>query len=157
MKPAFLCCWLLCGATVLHADEPEIVPAAKLFERFSREDFVAFPKSDIPVASSGPMVPLDGDREIHCSILEYQAQLVAAGGRSSFEVVFKHLDNKKLYMRWIAVVSLNRITGKKPLWYLFAKPGQTWNGDSDWADRAKGEWRKWEKAQQVVGGKRGGG
>ena len=128
--------------------EQEIASASTLFAQFGREEFM---HPEQPRAISGPMVPLDDHREIHSATLRYQAEVVAIGGISSFDVAFQHLDDERLYMRWIAVESLYQITGNHPLWYFFAKPGQTWNSDSDWADRAKALWKQW-KAEQSSGG-----
>ena len=135
----------------LHfASEDVTMPATKLFERFDRKEFVApLSTGEVPKIISGPMVPLNDGREIHCATLEEQGELVAVGGRSSFDVAFKHLDDKRLYMRWIAAEALIRITGKEPLWYWFGTPGKPFNGDENWSSRAKTEWLKW-KAEQVV-------
>jgi hypothetical protein len=134
----------------LHfASEDVTMPATKLFEKFDRKEFIAPLSTDeFPRVVSGPMVPLDDGREIHCATLDNQGELVAAGGRSSFDVAFKHLDDKRIYMRWIAAEALIRITGKEPLWYWFGTPGKPFNGDDNWSSRAKTEWMKW-KAEQA--------
>lgn len=125
--------------------------ASAVFALSEKKEFVPFPTSDIPRAFSGPMVPLGDGSEVHCSVLQHQAQVIADGGIESFDVAFKNLDHSDLYIRWIAVESLGRITGKRPLWYFYAKPGETWNSDTDWADRAKTTWKEW-KAEQAGAG-----
>lgn len=90
---------------------------------------------------------MDGGTKVHSAVLRYQGEIIAKEGVKAFDVAFHYLNDDRVHMRWIAVDVLGRITGKRPLWYLYGKPGQVFQGDPDWSDRAKKEWTKWKTEQ----------
>jgi hypothetical protein len=113
--------------------------AANLFKDFEGRKFT-------PVTSfegSGWMMETSNGAPLQRSFLQGQAKQIVALGIESFPVVFQKLDHKEMYIRYIAVQSLISITGLDPIWYYFGTPGEQFNGDLDWSDRAKEEWKTW--------------
>lgn len=127
--------------------EPNPSEATKHFEQCSKGRFIPFPTA---TAVSGPMVAMEGGGEVHSAVLRYQGEVIAKEGIGAFDAAFRHLDDERVHMRWIAVDVLGRISGKKPLWYFFGKPGRVFNGDPDWSDRAKKEWVVWKARQDAA-------
>lgn len=79
----------------------------------------------------------------HRSDLNQQAERLAAQGLVGFPAAFSLLDHREMYMRYIGVKALEKITDLRPVWYYFGSPDGTFNGDRDWAERAKKQWMKW--------------
>ena len=136
------------------ADAAEPSKASLLFEQFARGEFLKDTRvqvvpgvGEIPLEQSGPKVEVEKGNVVHCSVLEYQALVVTREGPSAFDAAFSHLDDDRVYMRWIAAKALILITGQKPLWYWFGTPGTPFSGDANWSSRAKTTWLKW-KAEQ---------
>ena len=151
MRYSFL--FLIICSTCLGAAKPHDteLKVQKLFEQFGRYEFISYPESEWPVILMGPTVTLKNRDSIHCCILKYQGEIVAQHGKMAFDVAFKHLDDERVFIRIIAVEALYSITGEKPLWFYYGKPGQTFNGDEDWSDRAKAIWKKWKAQQDGAG------
>ena len=154
-----IACQMIAGFS--SASDATVEPPEVIFKNCKERRFDNLPPTyidmhdgtrvPIPTIARGPMVPLGDGEEVHSSVLKHQAELIARAGLNGFDEAFRHLDADDLYVRWIAVESLFLITEKRPVWYLFARPDQTWNGDPDWSDRAKAIWRKW-KAEQAGDG-----
>jgi len=131
-----------------HKAQEDTVSAADVFKLCLKEEFIAFPQSNLPSIGMGPMVPTKNGQEVHNGILYHQASIIAANGISSFDIAFEYLDHEDLYMRWVAVKSLELITDKSPKWYLFGTPNKKFNGDITWSDDAKLVWKKWKNEQK---------
>lgn len=154
-----LCAGLLYCSSAF-ADNVAPKDPATFFAAFSRGEFADFGPPEyldledgrrlaLPRISFGPMVAVGEAKEVQYAVIKRQAEVVSKAGPAAFDVAFQHLDDDRLYMRWIAVESLFMITGKRPPWYFHAKPGEEWNSDKEWTAKAKAVWQQW-KAEQAV-------
>lgn len=130
----------LISCPVLFGDELTAEQkAAELFKDFENRKFAPITS----IYASGWTMETSNGAPLQRSFLQVQAKQVAALGIGSFPVAFKNLDHKEMYIRYIAVKTLRSITGLDPAWYYFGTPGEQFNGDMDWSDRAKKEWKTW--------------
>ena len=96
-----------------------------------------------PVSRTGwTMLTSDG-RRYHRAVLDMQAEALSTHGIAAFSAAFGLLDHREACMRYIGARTLRKITGLDPVWYAFGIPGEPCNGNADWADDAKRQWRKW--------------
>ena len=138
--------WICCCA----ANSAEVSETAQLFEQFGLVKFIERERlrdSDIPEIGGGPNVEIAEGKDVSYGLLIDQARVVAGRGIEAFDESFRHLDDRRVYMRCIAVEALIRITGLDPRWWRFGVPGKPFNGDAEWSNRAKAVWLKW-KAEQ---------
>lgn len=95
--------------------------------------------------SSGWMMTTKDGKKIIRSKLNRQADVIAEHGIQAVPECIKRLDDKEMYIRYIAVKSLRKITKKNPTWYYFGTPGQKRNGNETWSNDAKKIWKQWYK------------
>ena len=69
-------------------------------------------------------------------------------GVEAFQSIFARLDHEETYVHIIAVDSLEMLTGRKPVWYTFRRPGETVNGDTACSSSAKSYWKDCYVQQQ---------
>lgn len=125
--------------------------AAAMFEQFGRGEFLSDPNTrpvesirDTPIVPIWHTVEVSAGKTVDDDLLVYQAELVAKGGLNAFDEAFKRLDDRREYMRRVAVETLVRITHRAPSWYVRCTPGETISGDKEWSNRAKAVWLQWK-------------
>ena len=91
------------------ADAGEPSKASLLFELFSHGEFYKDRRfqivpgvGEVPLVQMGPDIEIEKGRDVHCSVLEYQALVVAReGGPSAFDEAFRHLDDDRVYLHHV--------------------------------------------------------
>lgn len=140
-------------ATCAAADD-----SRTLFKRFEVDDFFPLEAGE-PV--SGWIAKSENGKKYHSAVLNRQVDEVVKLGSEGFLEAFKHLDHPQMYIRYIAGVSLQRITKRQPHWTPHTLPDKELNGNTTWLIDAKAEWKSWYevtakiKAEHEPGSSRG--
>ena len=82
-----------------------------IFEDYMNEDFL---QEENPALESGWMMPLPSGRQVTRSFLQIQAGPVITLGKDAVPYLFEWVMSENLPVRYIAVYSLQEITGLKP-------------------------------------------
>ena len=111
-----------------------------IFTDFENEKFVEY---DRIVLESGWMMTLPSGREVTRSFLQEQAEQVILLGEEATPYLFDWVMNDNLAVRYIAVWSLQQITGLSPHISHFDKEDSIGN-----REKATGIWNEWWKKQK---------
>lgn len=122
--------------------------AAAMFQWFEQRQYFEPDPLLVAHVSSGPEWEEDGHSEKFDTLL-IQARVVSQLGPMAFPECFRRLDDPRPRIRIIAAECLKRITGKSPLWHSFGDPKKSFNGDPNWAARAKNEWSEAYRAMRA--------
>jgi len=96
-----------------------------------------------PLATMGWTMPHPSGEEVSRTVLQMQCSAITPYGWRAVPELLKWLDHKQAFMRYIAAYSLKEITGLNPEFYYFGVPNQSFGGDPDWFEKAKGTWSSW--------------
>ncbi|MHC5056402.1 MAG: MSCRAMM family protein [Planctomycetota bacterium] len=118
--------------------------AKRLMQAFERGDFR---QSDPPLGTGGPVFGTRDGQTLNRDFLAHQTKLLIALGREAVPELIEWLEHRETYVRYIAARSLQDITGLRPTFYYHATPGQPFDGDDRWSEKAVGAWRGWYDAR----------
>ena len=132
---------VFCGCAAPKKEEPLIKDKVnRLFGRFLEEDFI---ETDEIAPSSGWVMALPSGEKVPRSFLQRQAGPVIECGPEAVPHLFPWARSDQLYIRYIALYSLEQITGKKPHVSYFATDPQ-----NSQLEQAIETWRKWWENQR---------
>jgi hypothetical protein len=110
----------------------------RMFAAYCREEF-APPPGEYQVIS-GWVQPLPSGRQVHRQTLRDSADPVIALGPAAVPCLFKWAHHDDWHVRYIAIYSLEKITG------IDAEPGAS---DKDGREKSIAKWRAWWMDREV--------
>jgi len=126
------------------AQQDTVTPIVKqIMEVLERGELVVSPKPGEPVVVSGWTMPHPTDPNISRTYLNMQCTAITPYDWRAVPELIRWLDHKEQYMRYIAVYSLERITGLKPHFPTFGSPKDATGAYNSWYVEARDAWSKW--------------
>jgi hypothetical protein len=115
----------------------------KIMEVLEQGELVVSPKPGEIVVVNGWTMPHPTQRDITRNHLQMQSTAITPYGWRAVPELISWLDHKEQYMRYIAVFSLQGITGIKPHFPHFGSPKDATGAYNSWYVEARDAWSKW--------------
>jgi hypothetical protein len=112
-----------------------------IFQGFQKEKFV---ESKDLTETSGWMMELPSGKSVSRSFLMNQAEPIITLGKEAIPALFKWVMNDQLYIRYIAIYSLQEITGLSPFTAYFDKEDSAGN-----REKAIKTWNEWYEGAKI--------